>query len=94
MHPDAWGHNYLHLEEIRGFVKGGARKLMEILVARADQYGATIGGTVKPLPAQAYGMKKMHKTKLKAWYRQFGFEPETRGVRYSDEMVRRPRVAG
>jgi len=88
---EVWGKNYLHLEEIRSFTKGGARKLMEILAGRADQYGATIGGTVKPLPAQAYGMKKMPKRKLIAWYKRFGFKQERPG---GDEMVRHPRVAG
>lgn len=94
MNPGAWGHNYLHMEEIRGFVKGGARKLMEILIERADQYGATLAGHVKPLPAQAYGLKKMPKRKLIAWYKKFGFEREKFGSRPTDDMIRRPRTAG
>lgn len=87
MSESAWGHNYLHLEEVRAMMPGGGRALMEILIDRADDNCATIAGTVKSLPAAAYGMKKMPKTKLMAWYKGFGFVQESRG---SSEIIRRP----
>jgi hypothetical protein len=88
MSPASWGPNHLHLESIRSMKKGGGRALMEILIDRADQQGATIFGDVKPLKSQVYGMKKMPLKKLKDWYRQFGFQ-----IKRGDEMVRLPRQA-
>ena len=82
-----WGLNHIHLEEVRALVPGGGRKMMEILIERADRYCAVLAGTVKPLPAAAYGMKKMPQRKLMDWYRQFGFESETPR---SPEIVRYP----
>lgn len=87
MSASAWGPNYLHLEEVRAMSRGGGRAAMEILVDRADENCATIAGTVKPLPAAAYGMKKMSQSKLMAWYKQFGFVPEKKG---SPDIIRRP----
>jgi hypothetical protein len=87
MNEAAWGPNYLHLEEVRAMMPGGGRKAMEILIERADDLCAIIAGTVKPLPAAPYGMKKMPQRKLMNWYKDFGFVPESRG---SSEIIRRP----
>lgn len=87
MNAANWGPNYIHLEEIRALVPGGGRKAMEILIKRADQYCAVLAGTVKPLPATAYGMKKMPQRKLMDWYRHFGFESERPK---SPEIIRYP----
>ncbi len=81
----AWGKNYLHLEEIRALTPGGGRVLMQLLVDRADKLSATIAGYVKPLPAVAYGMKKMQQKKLMDWYKQFGFKQEG-----GANIIRRP----
>jgi hypothetical protein len=87
MNETAWGPRYLHLEEVRALLPGGGRAAMEILIQRADEQCATIAGTVKPLPAQAYGMKKMHPKKLMSWYKGFGFVPEQPG---STDIIRPP----
>jgi hypothetical protein len=86
--PTSWGPGHIYLESIRAMKKGGGRELMEILVDRADQYGVTITGDVKPLKSQVYGMKKMPLKKLKDWYRQFGFQ-----MKRGDEMLRLPMEA-
>lgn len=88
VNPSVGGSDYIELVYIRAMKKGGARKLMEILVERADELGATIVGTVKPLRAQAYDMKKMSKRNLLKWYREFGFETD------GDEILREPGVSG
>lgn len=87
MNEAAWGPKYLHLEEVRALKPGGGRAAMELLIERADAYCATIAGTVKPLPAYIYGMKKMPQRKLMAWYKEFGFVPEDPG---SHDIIRHP----
>lgn len=82
----SWGPSHLHLEEIRSLKKGGARKLMEILVERADSLGATLSGVAKPLYSPVY-KSKMPIGKLKRWYKEFGFDVE------GDEIRREPKGA-
>lgn len=85
LNPSCWGPNNIHLHFVRAIRKGGGRALMELLVQRADELGATLTGDIKPMRAAAYGMKKMSKQALRKWYRQFGFKV------YIDEITRLPR---
>jgi hypothetical protein len=85
-----WEPDWIHVSEIYALRRGGGRKALELLVARADALGVTLHLYAQPLEPLYGGGKKagkrMSKRQLKAWYRQFGFEP-TGPV---DEMIRYP----
>jgi hypothetical protein len=85
-----WEPDWIHISEIYALRRGGGRKALELITARADALGVTLHLYAQPLEPLYGGGKKagilMGKRKLKAWYKQFGFKP-TGPV---DEMVRYP----
>jgi hypothetical protein len=81
-----WEPGWIHVSEIYALRRGGGRKALELLVARADALGVTLHLYAQPLEAAPSGGKRLSKRKLKAWYKQFGFQP-TGPV---DEMIRYP----
>ncbi len=65
---------FVLLCSIRAFHRGGGRRAMEYLIMQADLLKLPIELFVVPTDP-VYGIRGLGKTKLKAWYRGFGFRP-------------------
>lgn len=71
----------LHNIRVRGTRAGTGSAVMQELVALADEHQVTIRAHAEP-----FGAEKMSLTKLKRWYKQFGFRDDGQNW-----MVRKPR---
>lgn len=76
--------DHIHIHSIRSYMgtgQGYGTRSMEVTCRIADKHGVVLH--INAIP---YGDDKMPKSKLKSWYKTFGFKP-LRG----DEMVREPK---
>jgi ribosomal protein L21E len=87
-HPPIWGKNTVHIAIVVALKKGGGRRVMEKIIAKADQHGITLEGTAVPQKSGYYQTRLWSKKKLIDWYNQFGFiEKPPR----SGQISRKPR---